>query len=195
VEHEDPHGEARGNEDAEGGGAGITCGRARQAETVAERLRREGTHVHEDTRFDVRTGRPLADLRHVLGECPGLPDRARRVEELVMALDGVVGAVPQRPDTSAFLKLTRAARVALEWSDQVVLTEERWRQVDAVLAAFVPDLARKESTPPRGRAEAGAGAASWAPTMHTTMQPRKPTKKEEEEEGKATAEARRWQGR
>jgi len=39
VEHEDPHGEARGNEDAEGGGAGITCGRARQAETVAERRR------------------------------------------------------------------------------------------------------------------------------------------------------------
>eukprot|EP00964_Phaeocystis_antarctica_P117397 scaffold81242_cov60-Phaeocystis_antarctica.AAC.1 len=87
------------------------------------------------------------DLRHVLGECPGLPDRVRRVEELVVALDGVVGAVPQRPDTSAFLKLTRAARVALEWSDQVVLTEERWSQVDAVLAAFVPDLARKESTP------------------------------------------------
>ena len=44
---------------------------------------------------------------------------------MVVALDGVVGAVPQRPDTSAFLKLTRAARVALEWSDQVVLTEER----------------------------------------------------------------------
>jgi len=39
VEHEDPHGEARGNEDAEGGGAGNTCGRARQAETVAERRR------------------------------------------------------------------------------------------------------------------------------------------------------------
>jgi len=44
-------------------------------------------------------------------------------------------------------------------------------------------------------APAGRLGADCLPTMHTTMQPRKPTKKEEEEEGKATAEARRWQGR
>ena len=43
VEYEDPRGEECSRKDAEGGGAGITCGRARQAETVSERLRREGT--------------------------------------------------------------------------------------------------------------------------------------------------------
>ena len=267
LEYEDPRGEVRGSEDAEGGGAGITCGRARQAETVAERLRRMGTHVHEDTRYEVGAGRPLANLRHVLGECPGLPDRARRVEGLVVALGEVAEAVPRRTDTAAFLQLTRAARVALEASDQAVLTEERWRQVDAVLAAFVPDLAREGSTPVErkeiiwdvvlalqtvhGRAEsavqawqathrhelerrreqeryrgllrtvmrawreeadgrcarskrvalptsqqvtqgapAGRLGADYLPTTHTTMQPRKPTKKEVDEEGEATAEAR-----
>ena len=63
------------------------------------------------------------------------------------ASEEVAEAVPRRTDTAAFLQLTRAARVALEASDQAVLTEERWRQVDAVLAAFVPDLAREGSTP------------------------------------------------
>ena len=44
-------------------------------ETVAERLRREGTHVHEDTRGLMSRSRAsrdraatVADLRHVLGE-------------------------------------------------------------------------------------------------------------------------------
>ena len=113
------------------------AGRASRAETVAERLRRMGTHVHEDTRYEVGAGRPLANLRHVLGECPGLPDRARRVEGLVVALGEVTEAVPRRTDTAAFLQLTRAAQVALEASDQAVLTDERWRQVDAVLAALL----------------------------------------------------------
>ena len=157
--------------------------------------------------------------------------------------------------------------MALEASDQAVLTDERWRQVDAVLAAFVPDLAREGSTPVErkeiiwdvvlalqtvhGRAEsavqawqathrhelerrreqeryrgllrtvmrawreeadgrcarskrvalptsqqvtpgapAGRLGADYLPTMHTTMQPRKPTKKEvEEEDDDAVADA------
>ena len=114
---------------------------------MAERLRREGARVHEDTRFEVGAARPLADLRHVLGECPGLPDRARRVEGLVMALDEMAEMVPERPDTLGLLQLTRAVRAALEASDQGRLTEARWKQVDAVLAAFVPDFAREGSTP------------------------------------------------
>ena len=68
-EYEDPRSGVRGHWGSQG--AGRTCARARRAETVAERLRREGARVHEDTRFEVGAARPLADLRHVLGECPG----------------------------------------------------------------------------------------------------------------------------
>ena len=151
VEYEDPRGEVCSRKDAEGGGAGVTCGRARQAETVSERLRREGARRHEDTRFEVEAGRPLADLRHVLGECSGLPDRAQRVEGLVEALSKMEEAVPMRADTADFLKLTRDARAALDASDQGTLTEEQWGQVDRVLAACVPDFAREESTPAERR--------------------------------------------
>ena len=52
----------------------------------------------------------MADLRHVLGECSGLPDRAQRVEGLVEALSKMEEAVPDRADTADFLKLTRDAR-------------------------------------------------------------------------------------
>ena len=118
---------------------------------VSERLRREGARRHEDTRFEVEEGRPLADLRHVLGECSGLPDRAQRVEGLVEALSKMGEAVPDRADTADFLKLTRDARAALNASDQGTLTEEQWGQVDRVLAACVPDFAREESTPAERR--------------------------------------------
>ena len=151
VEYEDPRGEVCSRKDAEGGGAGVTCGRARQAETVSERLRREGARRHEDTRFEVEAGRPLADLRHVLGECSGLPDRAQRVEGLVEALSKMEEAVPERADTADFLKLTRDARAALDASDQGTLTEEQWGKVDRVLAACVPDFAREDSTPAERR--------------------------------------------
>ena len=53
---------------------------------VAERLRREGARVHEDTRFDVGAARPLANLRHVMCECAGTPARQERVNGLVLAL-------------------------------------------------------------------------------------------------------------
>ena len=145
LEYEDPRGGVRVHRGSQG--AGLTCARARQAETVAERLRREGARVHEDTRFEVGAARPLADLRHVLGECPGLPDRARRVEGLVMALDEMAEVVPERADTLGLLRLTREVRAALEASDQGRLTEAQWKRVDAILAAFVPDFAREESTP------------------------------------------------
>lgn len=93
----------------------------------------------------------MADLRHVLGECPGLPDRAQRVEGLVEALSKMEEAVPDRADTADFLKLTRDARAALDASDQGTLTEDQWGQVDRVLAACVPDFAREESTPAERR--------------------------------------------
>ena len=151
-QHEDPRAGMRTHDGSADTGAGRTCARARQAETVAERLRREGARVHEDTQFEVGTGRPLADLRHVLVECTGLPDRSRRVEGLVVALDKVVDALPQRGDTARFHQLTCAARAALEASDTAVLTEAQWRHVDDVLAAFVPDFARTDSTPAERRA-------------------------------------------
>ena len=50
--------------------------------------------MHEDTRFDVGAARPLANLRHVMCECAGTPDRQERVNGLVLALDGLVRAVP-----------------------------------------------------------------------------------------------------
>ena len=126
-------------------GAGRSA-RTRQAQTVAERLRREGAWVHEDSRFDIGPARPLADLRHVMCECVGTEGRPGRVEGLVLALDGMLAAVPRRGDTQAYHQLTRAARAALEASDQATLTDAQWAHVDDVLAAFVPDFARAGST-------------------------------------------------
>ena len=73
--------------------------RTRQAQTVGERLRREGAHEHEDARFDIGPARPLADLRHVMCECQGTEGRARRVEGLIEALDGLTHAVPKQRRT------------------------------------------------------------------------------------------------
>ena len=42
--------------------------------------------------------------------------------------------------------MTEAARAALAASDQAALTESQWQHVNDVLAAFVPDFARAEST-------------------------------------------------
>ena len=64
--YEDPRARVRAGEGQVG--AGRCCARARQAETVAERLRREGARVHEDTRFDVGAARPLANLRRNIGQ-------------------------------------------------------------------------------------------------------------------------------
>ena len=44
-----------------------------------------------------------------------------------------------------------AARTALEASDKAALTEAQWQHVDDVLAAFLPDFARTESTADRKR--------------------------------------------
>jgi len=82
--------------------------------------------------------RPLADLRHVMCECQGTEGRSRRVEGLIVALDGLVQAVPRRVDTQAYHRVTDAARAALAASDQAALTEPQWQHVDDVLAAFVP---------------------------------------------------------
>ena len=175
--------------------------------------------------------------------------------------------MPERADTLGLLQLTREVRAALEASDQGRLTEARWKQVDAVLAAFVPDFAREGSTPAarkeliqavvealqrvHGRAEgavrewqaaqrhelerrrdqerfrgllrtvvrawreqadgrcarsmrvslpagqlvvqgapAGRLGTDCLPTVHTTVQPSKPTAHQERVEGKAAAEAR-----
>ena len=76
-------------------GAGGRCARTRQAQTVAERLRREGARVHEDARLDVGPARPLANLRHVMCECAGTPGRTRRLEGIIVALDAAIKAVPQ----------------------------------------------------------------------------------------------------
>eukprot|EP00964_Phaeocystis_antarctica_P056583 scaffold33393_cov62-Phaeocystis_antarctica.AAC.1 len=116
--------------------------RTRQAQTVAERLRNQGAWVHEDTRLEIGPARPLADLRHVMCECQGTEGRSRRVEGLIVALDGLVQAVPRRVDTQAYHRVTDAARAALAASDQAALTEPQWQHVDDVLAAFVPDFAR-----------------------------------------------------
>ena len=59
---------------------------------------------------------------------------------------------PQRGDTARFHQLTCAARAAREASDTAVLTEAQWRHVDDVLAAFVPDFERTDSTPAERRA-------------------------------------------
>ena len=65
----------------------------------------------------------------------------------------MAGVVPERPDTVGLLQLTRAVRAALEASDQGRLTVTRLKQVDAVLAAFVPDFAREGSRTPAARKE------------------------------------------
>ena len=77
---------------------------------------------------------------------PGTEGRAGRVEGLIVALDGLVEAVPRRVDTAAFHQVTRAARAALDASDQAGLSDVQWAHVDSVLAAFVPDFARAYST-------------------------------------------------
>jgi len=136
VHGEDPRAEVRGGIERQGG-AGRSA-RTRQAQTVAERLRNQGAWVHEDTRLEIGPARPLADLRHVMCECQGTEGRSRRVEGLIVALDGLVQAVPRRVDTQAYHRVTDAARAALAASDQAALTEPQWQHVDDVLAAFVP---------------------------------------------------------
>ena len=141
---EDPRVEVRGGSEWQGGAE--RAARTRRAQTVAERLRREGTHEHEDARFDIGPARPLADLRHVMCECQGTEGRARRVEGLIEALDGLTNAVPKQTDTQAYHRVTVAARAALDASDKAALNEAQWQHVDDVLAAFLPDFARTEST-------------------------------------------------
>ena len=143
VESEDPRVAVRA--DVGQCGAGRSA-RTRQAQTVSERLRREGARAHEDCQFDVGPARPLADLRHVMCACTGTEGRTGRVEGLIVALDGLVEAVPERVDTGAFHQVTRAARAALDATDLAVLTDAQWAHVDSVLAAFLPDFARELST-------------------------------------------------
>ena len=76
----------------------------------------------------------------------GTDGRARRVEGLIEALDGLTHAVPKQIDTEIYHRVTVAARAALEASDKAALTEAQWKHVDDVLAAFLPDFARTEST-------------------------------------------------
>ena len=77
-------------------------------------------------------------------------DRQERVNGLVLALDGLVRAVPTVQGNAAYHRVTRAARAALEAAAQVVLSEAQWRHVDDVLAAFVPDFGREQSDAERG---------------------------------------------
>jgi hypothetical protein len=85
---EDPRAEVRGGSEWQGGAE--RAARTHQAQTVAEPLMREGSHEHEDARFDIGPARPLADLRQdVMCECQGTEGRARRVEGLIEALDAV----------------------------------------------------------------------------------------------------------
>ena len=130
-------------------GAGGRCARTRQAQTVAERLRREGAQVHEDTRLEIGPARPLANLRHVMCECEGTPGRTRRLEGITVALDAAIKAVPQGSG-AAYHQVTRAARAALEASDSTVLTDAQWQHVDDVLAAFLPDFGRADQESQRG---------------------------------------------
>ena len=68
----------------------------------------------------------------------------------MLALDGLVRAVPTVQGNAAYHRVTRAARAALEAAAQVVLSEAQWRHVDDVLAAFVPDFGREQSDAERG---------------------------------------------
>ena len=54
--------------------------------------------------------------------------------------------MPKQTDTETYHRVTVAARTALEASDKAALTEAQWQHVDDVLAAFLPDFARTEST-------------------------------------------------
>ena len=65
---------------------------------------------------------------------------------MIEALDGLTHAVPKQTDTETYHRVTVAARTALEASDKAALTEAQWQHVDDVLAAFLPDFARTEST-------------------------------------------------
>jgi hypothetical protein len=83
---EDPYSSVRGRVGEHGGEGGGRCARARQAQTTTERLRREGVRQHEDSRFDIGSSNPLADMSHVLGGCPGTPNRFNALQDLAFAI-------------------------------------------------------------------------------------------------------------
>ena len=134
------------------GGAG-RCVRTRTAQTRAESLRREGARQHEDVRFKVLAGRPLANLRHVIGECPATPQRQQRVAKIAQALGALHDAVPRgHGEVSEYHALTLAARVTLQARDGGALSEQQWEHVDRILSAFLPDIARTHSDAKERRA-------------------------------------------
>ena len=71
----------------------------------------------------------------------------------MVALDGMLKAVPRRADTLAYHHVTRVARTALEASDEAALTDLQWRYVNDVLSAMVPDL--------QGRRARKMSAGQW----------------------------------
>ena len=132
-----------GEVEAVGGGR---CARTRQAQTTTERLRREGVRVHEDARFEIGPSRPLADLRHIVCECAGTPDRMRRVERLAYAVRELRdNTLPRREDTHEFHRLMQDACLALDSTARGTLTEEGWESLDCIFSAMVPDFAREGS--------------------------------------------------
>ena len=129
------------------------CVRTRTVQTRAESLRREGARQHEDVRFKVLAGRPLANLRHVIGECPATPQRQQRVAKIAQALGALHDAVPRgHGEVSEYHALTLAARVTLQARDGGVLSEQQWEHVDRILSAFLPDIARTHSDAKERRA-------------------------------------------
>ena len=103
---------------------GGRCARTRMAQTVAERLRREGARVHEDGRFNVGSrSPPLANLRHALGSCEGLPGREIRRQGLASALNDLKDVVPAREDTRRLREAIATAQAAMEVPDGMALTE------------------------------------------------------------------------
>ncbi len=103
--------ERRGEQEGEGG---ERSARTRQAQTTTERLRRQGVRRHEDSRFDVGSSNPLADLSHVIGGCLGTPNRYSVLQDLAFAIQDVRDVVPVgRGDAQEFRNLMDQACDAL----------------------------------------------------------------------------------
>jgi hypothetical protein len=101
---------------------------------------------HEDSRFDVGSSNPLADLSHVIGECSGTPNRYNALQDLSFAIQDVRDVVPaDRGDTQEFRNLMDEACGALGAAHHRSMQASEWESVDRVLAAMVPDFSRDET--------------------------------------------------
>ena len=126
-------------------GGGVRSARTRQAQTTTERLRREGVRKHEDSTYDIGAPNQLADLQHVIGRCPGTPNRVDQLEELAFAMQDLQNVLPAgRGGTQEFRNLVGEACRALDAAANGNMQASEWESVDLVLSAMVPDFAREE---------------------------------------------------